>query len=414
MKKNIWIWNHYATNMSIDKAGRHYWMAKELKKKGYNPIIFCANTLHNSSNTVEVDGKLYTEQDIDGIKFIFIKTTPYKGNGKDRLWNIINFSKNIMRASKRISKILGRPDIIVASSVHPFTLVAGILTARKMKIPCICEIRDLWPESLVAYKIIPENHLVTQILYRGEKWIYKNAHAVIMTWEGGQQYICDKGWQNKIQLGKIVHISNGVCLEDYNNNAVNFRYSDEDLSAGEGKKIVYAGSIRKVNNVGLLLDAAKIVKESSLNIKFLIFGDGDEFSHLKKKIENESISNVILKGKVDKKFIPSILKQADINILHNQSTSLNKYGQSQNKLFEYLAAGKCIIQTYKTEYSVLDKYNCGEVIKTQSAQNIANTIISLISQEQKLNEKGDNALKASFEFDFSVLGSKLINLIEEV
>ena len=46
MKKNIWIFNHYATNMYFDNGGRHYWFAKYLKQADYNPVIFCANTLH--------------------------------------------------------------------------------------------------------------------------------------------------------------------------------------------------------------------------------------------------------------------------------------------------------------------------------------------------------------------------------
>lgn len=32
MKKTVWIWNHYATNMFNDQAGRHFWFAKNLKK----------------------------------------------------------------------------------------------------------------------------------------------------------------------------------------------------------------------------------------------------------------------------------------------------------------------------------------------------------------------------------------------
>ena len=49
MKKNVWIWNHYATNMFNDKAGRHYWFAENLIETGYNPTIFCASTIHNSN-----------------------------------------------------------------------------------------------------------------------------------------------------------------------------------------------------------------------------------------------------------------------------------------------------------------------------------------------------------------------------
>ena len=44
---------------------------------------------------------------------------------------------------------------------------------RNLKIPCICEVRDLWPESIAAYGALKRNSLVAKILYQGEKWICK-------------------------------------------------------------------------------------------------------------------------------------------------------------------------------------------------------------------------------------------------
>ena len=53
-----------------------------------------------------------------------------------------------------------------------------------------------------------------------------------------------------------------------------------------------------MNNVGLLLDAAKLIDDEK--IKFLIWGDGDELSELKQRVESENISNVCFKGRVEK------------------------------------------------------------------------------------------------------------------
>ena len=110
-----------------------------------------------------------------------------------------------------------------------------------------------------------------------------------------------------------------------------YKIIDSDLDNKDFKNIVYAGSIRKVNNIGLLLDAAKIIQNKEINhIRFLIYGAGDESEMLKQRCEDEEIENVIFKGRVEKKYVPSIFKKAYINILHNSSTSLDKYGQSQN------------------------------------------------------------------------------------
>lgn len=415
MKKNIWIWNHYATNMFDDRAGRHYWFAENLIKEGYNPVIFCASTYHNSNKKIETNNQTYIIKEVNNIPFVFVNTPDYQGNGKKRLKNMIAFYRGLYPVAKDYAKKYGEPDVILASSVHPLTLIAGIKIAKKFGVPCICEIRDLWPESMVAYGILKRNSLIAKILYQGEKWIYKKADSIIMTWEGGKEYILDQGWEKQVDLDKVTHISNGVIVNSFDKNGEKYQINDIDLDNKDYKNIVYAGSIRKVNNLDLLLDSAKVIQEKKEEkIRFLIYGNGDEEEILRKRCKNEGIKNVIFKGRVEKKFIPSILKKAYINILHNSSTTLDKYGQSQNKFFEYLAAGKCIIQTYTTGYSICEKYNCGVTALKQTPEEIAKVVISACKDEEKHKIMGENARKAAYEFDFEKLTEKLIKVIENV
>ena len=112
--------------------------------------------------------------------------------------------------------------------------------------------------------------------------------------------------------------------------------------------------------------------------------------------------------------IPSVLKSSYANILHNSSTSLDKYGQSQNKFFEYLAAGKCILQTYTTGYSILEKFKCGYSAVEQNSDEIAKIILESCKDSIKAKQMGENARKASAEFDFVKLSKKLIDIIENL
>ena len=75
MKKRIWIINHYATRMFFEQGGRHLWMATELKKQGYEPIILCADRVHNGKEIVPVK-EGYTAKQYHGIPFLFFKTRP--------------------------------------------------------------------------------------------------------------------------------------------------------------------------------------------------------------------------------------------------------------------------------------------------------------------------------------------------
>lgn len=413
VKQNVWIWNHYATNMYFDEGGRHFWFAENLIESGYKPTIFCASTNHVANSNIDTKGRKYAIRTKCDIPFAFVNAPTYKGNGIKRIFNMIVFYLNLYSVANEYAILNGKPDVIIASSVHPLTLVAGIKIADKFGVPCICEVRDLWPESLVAYGILKRKSIIAKILYKGEKWIYKKANSIIMTWEGGREYISDQGWDKQIDLNKVYHISNGIMIDTFDRNSEENQIIDVDLDNDNFKNIVYTGSIRKVNNIGMLLDAAKIIKEQSYNkIRFLIYGSGDECEMLKKRCIDEDINNVIFKGRVEKKFIPSILKKAYINILHNSSTSLDKYGQSQNKFFEYLAAGKCIIQTYKTGYSICERYNCGISVPVQNAEEIAKAVIVACNNEEMSKSLGQNARQAAYEFDFKVLTNKLIDLIE--
>ena len=73
-------------------------------------------------------------------------------------------------------------------------------------------------------------------------------------------------------------------------------------------KVVYTGTVRPVNNVGNLLDTAKLLKDKK-DIQFLIFGGGSELEKLQQRVKDEHIDNVIFKGFVEKKYIPYILRQ---------------------------------------------------------------------------------------------------------
>jgi len=420
MKQNIWIWNHYATNMFFDQAGRHYWFAENLIKEGYKPTIFCASTNHFSDNHIDTYEKQYATNSVNDIPFVFLNTPEYKGNGKKRVLNMISFYRGLFKTAKTYSELNGKPDVILASSVHPLTLVAGIKIAKKFGIPCICEVRDLWPESIIEFGSLKRSSLIAKMLYQGEKWIYKKANSLIFTIEGGADYIKDQGWhkgnRGSIDISKVHHINNGIDIEEFDYNVGSNVYEDIDLDHPDTFKVVYAGSIRKANNLKLIIDAAKHIKDNGYDkIKFLIFGDGDEKENLQKRCLDENIDNVIFKGKVEKKLVPSILSKANINILNYSNHEIWKYGGSQNKNFEYLASEKPILSTITMGYDIIEKYCAGISLNNQDPETISDAIISIFSMDEELYKKmAHNARSAAQDYDFRVLTKNLIDIVESI
>ena len=410
MRKKILIMNHYATSMFFDHGGRHYYFAKYLIQKGYEVTIFCASTVHNSDKNIVIESGKYMTDSVDGIPYVFVKTPHYTGNGKQRIKNMVAFYRNLFPVTKKYAEKYGRPDVILASSVHPLTLVAGIRIAKKWKIPCICEIRDLWPETLVAYGIKKQDDIAIKLLYKLEKWIYMKANAIIFTMKGGYDYVIDRGWEKEIPRSKVYFINNGIDLEVFDFNKKTYWIEDFDVNNLDTIKIIYTGSIRKANtSIMILPEVSKILQEKGFeNLKIIVYGKGEYTENLRSICEEKNINNFIIKGYVDKKYIPYILSKGDINILNCDSSDVMKYGGSQNKLFEYLASGHPIISGENNKYSIIKNRNCGISKYFNSAEEIADSIINLINNpidSEYIRSVGE-------EYDFKILTDKLLEVVQ--
>ena len=415
MKTNIWIMNHYASGMYFDHGGRHYNFAKYLRRAGYKPVVFGANSKHGKAERFFETDALWEEHFAEEIDtpFVFVRARTYTGNGKQRILNMIDFYRNVKKAAKEYAAQHGKPDVIFASSVPPLTLVAGIQLAKQFGVKCVCEVRDLWPESIVSFGIAGPHNPAVLALRRLEKWIYKKADALVFTMEGAYDYIMEQGWENEIPRSKVYHINNGVDLESFDYNKEHFRIEDPDLDDPDTFKVVYAGSIRKANGLGILVDAAKAIRDP--RSKILVWGEGDEREELTRRVEEEGLTNIIFKGKVEKKYVPSIVSRADLNLIHWGEVHMIQYGVSYNKLFDYMAAGRPIFSTVRPGYSIWEKYDCGRDTEDSRPEPLAHELGKMAAlPPEELLRLGRNARKGAEDYDFRVLTQKLLNVIGEI
>ena len=70
--KNIWIINQYAGSSNHGMTFRSYFLAKEFIKS-HRVTIFSASFSHVMSNPPSVSKK-YTKENINGIKYILVKS----------------------------------------------------------------------------------------------------------------------------------------------------------------------------------------------------------------------------------------------------------------------------------------------------------------------------------------------------
>lgn len=404
---NIWLINHYAVPPQYYPLARQTYFAKHLMALGHSVKIFAASTVHNSDQNLIEDRTAYREEIVDGVSYVYIRCHGYQGSGLKRVYNICEFAWKLPGVCKHFKK----PDAIVATSMPPTSCAVGIHLARKYGCRGVAEIADLWPESIVAYGIAgPKNPAVIALRWL-EKWIYKKADAVVFTMEGGYDYIKEQHWEREVPQDKVYSVNNGVDLKTFRENLKAYPMECPDLDDPDTFKVVYTGSIRKVNNLGLLLDAAKQVSDP--RVRFLIWGAGDELDALRQRVTAEHIDNVRFFGRVEKKYVPSIVSRADLNLAHNSPAPLFRFGISFNKLFDYLAAGKPVLSDFPCPYNPAVTFGAGTQVAQPTAENIAEAIMAFAQMpRERYDEFANNARIAAEQYDFENLTRKLLAVIE--
>jgi len=408
--KRIWLINQYAMPPELESRLRTIKFAQYLTQKGYDVTIFASSIMHNMDIDLITDNSLYIEKSYGDIKFVHIKTMKYDSNKLARIISSFQFPWRL----KKIIKHYPKPDVILQTAYIPFGLDL-YYTAKKLSAKYIIEIVDLWPETFVELGLINKKNPLLYLAYKAEKWLYEKADHIVFSMEGGVNYIQDKHWDKyqggKIDLAKVHYINNGVDLIDFNQNVENYKLDDKDLDDINTKKIIYLGSIRLANNLKQLIDAAALLKDYK-DIKFLLYGNGDDREYLESYCKENGINNVIFKDKwIDPKYVPYVVSCSMVNILNYMPGHFGGYGGSQSKMFQYMASGKPICCNLKMMYCPINKNNLGIAREFSSAKEYADAIYSLANLEDKeYNEILDRNKTTAKSFDYRALTDKLIEL----
>ncbi len=409
--KKIWLINQYAMPPKYEVRVQTLKRAQYLIEYGYDVTIIGGSYLHNTDLNLINDKRGYIKANYDGIKFIHIKTNKYKGNSISRFYNMLAFSFRLLLWSDNYDK----PDVIVQTATVPFGNILYYL-AKKYQSKYIVDVVDLWPESFVAMGLISNNNPLLKLAYIAEKWLYKKADKVVFSMEGGKDYIVEKGWDlesgGDIDLSKVHYINNGVDLREFDLNRKMYRHIDADSENDAFFKVTYLGSIRLANDLKQLIDAAELLKHKE-NIKFLIYGDGDDRLFLEKYCEHNKITNVAFKQKwVEIKYVPYILSKSSLNVLNYKKSPIFRYGGSQSKSFQYMASGKPIISNVIMGYCPITKNNMGISKDFESIEEYANSILAVSEMAPYQYDKlGVNARQTAEQYDYKLLTARFEKLV---
>lgn len=405
----IWLVNPYCSPTIM--RTRQTVLSQMLEEHGYKVYIVCSSHIHGTEINLINDKRKYYRTTYDGADFIVIKTDGYVTNGKKRVIDAIQFQ----RAVYNLRNEIGIPDVIVSDFAGLFGNIY-LKFKKKYGVKVIYDILDLWPEQFVDVGFIKKDGLISKLLYFLEHKAYREADGLIFSFEGGKDYIVEKGWDlghgGDVDLSKVGYLNNGVDLKTVDWQKENMVLEDPDLDS-DFFKAVYLGSIRKANDLDIIVDAAKVLQDKKAeHIKILIYGDGDQRERLEERVRGLGLHNIIFKGRLPVEYAPNMLSRCDINIFNFMNVPVIRFGVSPNKLFMYFASGNPILSTLKNAaYDLITKYNAGIVVDNDPVA-LAEGIIKFSKMDKKEYEiYSSNSRKVAEEYDYKKL---VFNLIEQI
>ena len=410
MSKKIWILNHYAIPPNMPGGTRHYDLSQELIKKNFEVTIFSSGFSHEKKNYFKLfKGKPYIVENYGKLKFVWLKTAPYRKYNYKRILNMLSYLFRMLTVAHNFSK----PEVIIGSSVHPFAVIAAWLLSKKYKSKFVFEVRDLWPQTPIDMGVIKDNGIIAKLMYAWEKFMYRRAEKIIVLLPNAKKYIEDKG----ISTEKVVWIPNGVNLERFDNPIpLNSNFEiNTFLKKSNGKFIVmYTGAHAPANGLDIFLESASYFQINDSEIQFYLIGDGVEKDRLQKESIKRHLNNIYFFPSVLKGEIPALLDYADLLVQSFAPIDVFKYGISPNKIFDYLAAGKPIIMSVKTINNIAEEAKAGIIVDPGNAKAFIEGIIrikKLSLQDRKI--LGDNGRKYVEKYhNIKLLADRLYEVVK--
>ncbi len=340
----------------------------------------------------------------NGMKIYRAKILP-RGKGGIKL--ILNYLSFAFFCSIKALFIKEKFDKIFVYQPSPVTVgIPAIIASKKMKIPYYFWVQDLWPASLSAGGGI-NNPYIHQFFNKLTQYIYKKAKVILIQSNGFISYINKQG----NFLDKITY---------FPNSAENF-YKALNPEANylnkmpEGFKLLYAGNLGEAQGISTFIDAAKIIQDKGIDIKWIFLGDGRQKDHYVSEIKRKNLQkNFFFLGSFPVETMPSFFCCADALIVSLKNENIFSL-TVPSKIPSYLASGKPILGALDGEGAkVISDSKAGYVSMPENPELFAKIVIdfyNLTNTEKK--EMAENAIKYfKKEFDRDMLIDRLVTIFE--
>jgi glycosyltransferase involved in cell wall biosynthesis len=355
----------------------------------------------------EYQHRVLVREDFHGVRVV--RTWIYAAANRGRLRRSLAYASFAASATLWGQLHVARPDVLVATSPQFLCAVAGHAIARLRSLPFVFEVRDLWPESIVAVGALPEGHPIVRGLTLVERYLYRQADRIVVVTDSFSSRLRERG----VAANKIDVVKNGVDLERFVPGS-----RDTPLRARlglAGKFVVsYVGTHGMAHGLDRVLDVAAALRPQN-QIRFLFVGEGAERRRLQARAKAEALDNVLFLGPLPRDAMTEVYATSDLCLVPLRKTELFQ-SVLPSKIFEILAMARPLLLSVDGEARALvEASGAGVYVPPEDASAMAETILRLAQDPAACRAMGDRGRAYVAEhFDRKRLAVRYLGILQAV
>jgi glycosyltransferase involved in cell wall biosynthesis len=403
---NIIIYSHYfhpeigAPSARISELARHWIMQRNSVQ-----VVTCFPNHPGGKLYPGYTKGMYLRESLDGIEIHrhWTYITPNEGVLRRTLGHASYLPSALIVSNRRIKK----PDIIIGTSPTLFAAQAASSIGRRLRVPFVMEVRDLWPAIFVELGILKNKYLI-RILEKWEMNLYRKATSIVTVTEAFRNNLIERG----LSPDKIVTIPNGADVEFWSpiNHSNDLR---NELNIHGKFVVLYMGAHGISHALIKIIDSAERLRSEN-DILFLFVGEGAEKRKLIEYARSRRLNNIRFHDPVDKNSVKEFYDIADVCLVPLRNIPLfDTFIPS--KLFEILAMEKPIIGSLRGEPAdILKKSGSALVVEPENSKEIAEAIHTLYNNRSmglEMGKKGREFVKRFYSR--SELSKKYLKVLSD-
>jgi glycosyltransferase involved in cell wall biosynthesis len=315
-----------------------------------------------------------------------------------------------LAAGPKASRIGG--DLVFATSTPLTIAVSGAYSSKRLRIPMVFEVRDLWPEVPMAVGAIRNPILISAAKWL-ERFAYRNSAHVVALSPGMARGILKSGCSAK----RISVVPNGSDIDLFRvPPTVGKSFLESHQQFAKGPLVVYAGTLGLINGVSYFVELAYQMKALDPTVVFLIVGEGREEEVVRQKATKLGVlnHNLWMMPSLAKEAMPAILSAATVTcslVIDLPAT----WDNSANKVFDGFAAGRPVMINHGGWLAeLLKETGAGIVVAPSDPRGAAEVLWRFIGDEVRLEKARKAAAHlADTRFNRDRLAGMLLKVLEE-